>query len=81
MLTVVGFLLPILGFRFRTFIEIPFLCYLSMCSLPFDFVKTRIQKMKPLPDGSMPYRNALDCARKVLHGLTVEAVNASWVLV
>mmetsp|Transcript_14676 Transcript_14676/g.41280 ORF Transcript_14676/g.41280 Transcript_14676/m.41280 type:complete len:297 (+) Transcript_14676:124-1014(+) len=35
-------------------------------SLPFDFVKTRIQKMQPLPDGSMPYKGSLDCAVKTL---------------
>lgn len=39
---------------------------IAVFSLPFDFVKTRIQKMKPLPDGSMPYHNSVDCARKVL---------------
>jgi len=35
-------------------------------SLPFDFVKTRIQKQKPGPDGQLPYKNTLDCARKSL---------------
>jgi solute carrier family 25 oxoglutarate transporter 11 len=35
-------------------------------SLPFDFVKTRIQKQKPLPDGTMPYKNSIDCVVKVL---------------
>ena len=33
-------------------------------SLPFDFVKTRIQKMQPNPDGSYPYKGPLDCAVK-----------------
>jgi len=37
----------------------------SFCSLPFDFVKTRIQKQKAGPDGKFPYKNSLDCARKV----------------
>ena len=36
------------------------------CSLPFDFVKTRLQKMQPLPDGTLPYKGALDCAGKIL---------------
>jgi len=36
----------------------------SAFSLPFDFVKTRIQKQKPGPDGKLPYSSALDCARK-----------------
>eukprot|EP01026_Neomeris_dumetosa_P051509 TRINITY_DN4535_c0_g1_i1.p1 TRINITY_DN4535_c0_g1~~TRINITY_DN4535_c0_g1_i1.p1 ORF type:complete len:319 (-),score=46.82 TRINITY_DN4535_c0_g1_i1:286-1113(-) len=35
-------------------------------SLPFDFVKTRIQKMQPRPDGTMPYKGFLDCALQTL---------------
>lgn len=34
-------------------------------SLPFDFIKTRLQKQAPLPDGTMPYKGVLDCMRKV----------------
>lgn len=34
-------------------------------SLPFDFVKTRIQKQKAGPDGKLPYNGFLDCCRKV----------------
>lgn len=30
--------------------------FASACSLPFDYVKTQIQKMQPLPDGTMPYK-------------------------
>lgn len=37
----------------------------SVCSLPFDFVKTQLQKMKPGPDGSLPYAGSLDCAMKI----------------
>lgn len=40
--------------------------FASACSLPFDFVKTQLQKMKPGPDGKMPYSSALDCAAKTL---------------
>ena len=36
----------------------------AACSLPFDFVKTRIQKMEKLPDGSYPYKSPIDCAVK-----------------
>jgi solute carrier family 25 oxoglutarate transporter 11 len=36
----------------------------AACSLPFDFVKTRIQKMEKGPDGTMPYKGPLDCAMK-----------------
>merc|ERR1711933_623078 len=36
-------------------------------SLPFDFVKTQVQKMKPDPKTSeMPYHGPLDCAAKHL---------------
>jgi solute carrier family 25 oxoglutarate transporter 11 len=36
----------------------------SAFSLPFDFVKTRIQKMQPNPDGTYPYKGPVDCAIK-----------------
>merc|ERR1712203_159967 len=36
-------------------------------SLPFDFVKTQVQKMKPDPViGEMPYKGPMDCAAKQL---------------
>lgn len=35
-------------------------------SLPFDFVKTRIQKMKPDVNGIMPYKGTWDCIVKVV---------------
>ena len=34
--------------------------FAAACSLPFDFVKTRIQKMEPLPDGTLPYKVRLE---------------------
>lgn len=40
--------------------------FASAFSLPFDFVKTRVQKQKPGPDGQLPYKNSMHCARKVL---------------
>lgn len=40
--------------------------FASAASLPFDFIKTRLQKMKAGPDGKMPYSSALDCALKTL---------------
>ncbi len=40
--------------------------FASACSLPFDYVKTQMQKMKPGPDGKMPYSSAGDCALKTL---------------
>ncbi|KXZ55742.1 hypothetical protein GPECTOR_2g1292 [Gonium pectorale] len=38
----------------------------SACSLPFDFIKTRMQKMTPNPDGTMPYKGPVDCALQTL---------------
>lgn len=40
--------------------------FASACSLPFDFVKTRMQKMAPNPDGTMPYKGPIDCATQTL---------------
>ncbi len=37
----------------------------SFLSLPFDNAKTKMQKMKPGPDGKLPYKNILDCVTKV----------------
>merc|ERR1719273_10335 len=33
-------------------------------SLPADFIKTRLQKMKPNADGSLPYKGLFDCIAK-----------------
>jgi len=35
-------------------------------TLPFDMLKTRIQKQVAGPDGTLPYKNTLDCARQIL---------------
>jgi solute carrier family 25 oxoglutarate transporter 11 len=40
--------------------------FASACSLPFDYVKTQIQKMKAGPDGKFPYTGPVDCALKTL---------------
>ncbi|KAJ7567065.1 hypothetical protein O6H91_02G130900 [Diphasiastrum complanatum] len=40
--------------------------FASAFSLPFDYVKTQIQKMQPGPDGKFPYTGSLDCALKTL---------------
>ena len=40
--------------------------FASAFSLPFDFVKTRIQKQKPGPDGVLPYRSSVHCVQRVL---------------
>lgn len=40
--------------------------FASFFSLPFDFVKTRLQKQSKGPDGKLPYSGLMDCARKVV---------------
>ena len=40
--------------------------FASFFSLPFDFIKTRLQKQSKGPDGKLPYKGFLDCARKVV---------------
>lgn len=39
--------------------------FASAMSLPFDFVKTRLQKQSKGPDGTLPYKGMVDCFRKV----------------
>ncbi|KAJ9620235.1 putative mitochondrial 2-oxoglutarate/malate carrier protein [Taxawa tesnikishii (nom. ined.)] len=39
--------------------------FASFFSLPFDFVKTRLQKQTKGPDGSLPYKGMFDCFKKV----------------
>ncbi|KAK2075317.1 hypothetical protein P8C59_009451 [Phyllachora maydis] len=39
--------------------------FASFFSLPFDFIKTRLQKQQRGPDGRLPYKGMLDCAVKV----------------
>ena len=38
----------------------------AVASLPFDMLKTRLQKQKALPDGTLPYTGLLDAAKKVV---------------
>lgn len=39
--------------------------FASFFSLPFDFVKTRLQKQQKGPDGKLPYKGMIDCFSKV----------------
>ncbi|KAL3421842.1 mitochondrial 2-oxoglutarate/malate carrier protein [Phlyctema vagabunda] len=39
--------------------------FASFFSLPFDFVKTRLQKQTKRSDGTLPYKGMADCFRKV----------------
>jgi len=36
----------------------------SVLALPFDFVKTRLQKQQPMADGRLPYSGFFDCGLK-----------------
>jgi len=38
----------------------------AFVSLPFDNMKTKLQKMKKGPDGKMPYSGVMDCFMKTL---------------
>jgi solute carrier family 25 oxoglutarate transporter 11 len=38
--------------------------FASFMSLPFDYVKTQLQKQKPGPDGKMPFAGFMDCCGK-----------------
>ncbi|OQO03917.1 putative mitochondrial 2-oxoglutarate/malate carrier protein [Cryoendolithus antarcticus] len=40
--------------------------FASFFSLPFDFVKTRLQKQSKGPDGKLPYKGMIDCFGKVI---------------
>ena len=40
--------------------------FASFFSLPFDFVKTRLQKQSRGPDGKLPYKGMIDCFGKVI---------------
>lgn len=39
--------------------------FASFFSLPFDFVKTRLQKQSKGPNGELPYKGMVDCFKKV----------------
>jgi len=39
--------------------------FASFFSLPFDFVKTRLQKQQKRPDGTVQYKGMFDCFKKV----------------
>lgn len=38
----------------------------SVASLPADNLKTKLQKQKRLPDGSLPYKGFFDCMFKTI---------------
>lgn len=40
--------------------------FAAACSLPFDYVKTQLQKQKPDASGKLPYSGAIDCVMKTV---------------
>jgi len=40
--------------------------FASFFSLPFDFMKTRLQRQTRAPDGTLPYKGMFDCFQKVV---------------
>lgn len=57
-----------LGDGYLTYISSSFVAgfLAAFLGLPFDNMKTKIQKMKPDRDGKLPYKGLLNCARKTL---------------
>lgn len=48
----------------------------SFVSLPFDNIKTKMQKQKPLPDGTLQYKSFIDCFSKTVKN---EGVSGLWI--
>ena len=42
------------------------MAFASFFSLPFDYVKTQLQKQKPLPAGTLPFKGFGDCCAKTM---------------
>jgi solute carrier family 25 oxoglutarate transporter 11 len=40
--------------------------FAAFFSLPFDNIKTKLQKQRPLPDGTLPYKGFLNCMGKTV---------------
>jgi len=47
----------------------------ALCSLPFDNVKTKLQKQKAGPDGKVAYNGVPDCFKK---SIAKEGVTGLW---
>jgi len=47
----------------------------SCASLPFDNIKTKVQKQKAGPDGVLPYKSIMDCLQK---SIAREGVTGLW---
>lgn len=48
----------------------------TILSLPFDNIKTKLQKMKKGPDGKLPYKGLIDCFAKTIKA---KGVGSLWI--
>ena len=48
----------------------------TFLSLPFDNIKTKLQKMKKKPDGTYPYKGFVDCVAKTIKN---DGIGSLWV--
>lgn len=48
----------------------------ALVSLPFDNIKTKLQKQKRLPDGTLPYSSFFDCFKKTV---SKEGISGLWI--
>lgn len=48
----------------------------TILSLPFDNVKTKLQKMKKGPDGKLPYKGLIDCFAKTIKS---QGIGSLWI--
>jgi len=72
-----GFLAPYLGHTYANYIiSSGFAGFgASICALPFDNAKVKLQKQTPGADGKLPYRGLIDCMAKTL---AKEGVRGYW---
>ena len=69
---------PYWGEGYRTYIASSFVAgfLASFLCLPFDNVKTKVQKMRAGPDGKLPYKGFFDCFAK---SIGREGITKLWI--
>ncbi len=72
-----AFLAPYFGYTRKNYLLSSAIAGLaaSFCSLPFDNMKVRLQRMKLNPDGTKPYKGVIDCFAKCAKN---EGVRSWW---
>ena len=50
----------------------------TAASMPFDAIRVRMQTMRPLPDGTLPYKSSYDCAVKMMHYEGSQKYHSNW---